>query len=137
MLSSTATQAGSAGATASPAQVLRFDDTDGPEIGSKIRLGEISVWYRKVTFGAPTRAPRVHHDEPLLGIIITDCQDRVPAQDCLSLARHRDCPGFRNGRGLEAIIDSESKDKRKPRRQAPFHLGQVLGYAAVRECLVF
>src|ERR1700726_4757570 len=95
---------------------------NGPEIVGKIFREQIRIRHREVTSFAPARAPRIAHGEALRFVVVAYRKNGVAAADPFFRPRHFQHAGFGNFRALEAVINSETKNKWIAVGQTTFHL---------------
>src|ERR1700688_3093700 len=95
---------------------------DSPEIVGKIFREQIRIRHREVTSFAPARAPRIAYGEALRFVVVAYGKNGVAADDPLFRRRHFQHTGFGNFHALEAVIDSETKNKWIAVGQTTFHL---------------
>ena len=112
---------------------MLLHDSDGPEVGGEIGIGEVSKGDGEVAAHAPSCSPAISAKEPAPVHVVADGADGVAAEDRFAGLRHRGVAGARYSVSLEAFVNSEAEDERITRSEAALHLGEGLNQPLIAD----
>src|SRR6476646_12052601 len=80
---------------------------DRPEVRRQVAFGEVRVRHGEVAAHTPARAPGIAYQESLGGVVVSDGQYGVNAEDLFVRSGQGDDPGMADLVAFEALVDCE------------------------------
>lgn len=89
-----------------------FRAPDRPEVVRQIAVADVVVGDSEISLHPPVGTPRVTYQEAFVGVVVSDPQHRVAAEELLLRFRHGHDAGLGDLLRLEAFVHRESEDER-------------------------